>query len=120
MFCPLCQSEYQEGFSTCSDCGIPLVSSVEQARETPTAKLWSGDSEPALNQVFGVLKDAGIPCNIRSQPKPYQTLWQMAKATFWLRFGAHPKSGVGVHWEVWVLEKDSSRAHEIIGNGMRK
>jgi hypothetical protein len=25
MFCPKCRSEYREGFTTCSDCGIPLV-----------------------------------------------------------------------------------------------
>ena len=25
MFCPICRSEYREGFSKCSDCGVPLV-----------------------------------------------------------------------------------------------
>ena len=25
MFCPECRAEYREGFTECSDCGLPLV-----------------------------------------------------------------------------------------------
>ena len=25
MICPICRSEYREGFTTCSDCNVPLV-----------------------------------------------------------------------------------------------
>ncbi len=28
MFCPQCRTEYREGFYTCTDCGIPLVSEL--------------------------------------------------------------------------------------------
>lgn len=39
MFCPLCKTEYREGFSTCADCSVPLVSKlpkdVQGARKAP-------------------------------------------------------------------------------------
>jgi hypothetical protein len=36
MFCPRCRAEYREGFATCSDCNLPLVSELELlADETP-------------------------------------------------------------------------------------
>ena len=28
MFCPKCRSEYREGFTTCNDCNVPLVSEL--------------------------------------------------------------------------------------------
>lgn len=28
MFCPKCRLEYKEGFTTCSDCNVPLVSEL--------------------------------------------------------------------------------------------
>ncbi len=28
MFCPQCRTEYREGFYTCTDCGVPLVSEL--------------------------------------------------------------------------------------------
>ncbi len=35
MFCPQCRTEYREGFETCTDCGVALVSELppEPARE---------------------------------------------------------------------------------------
>lgn len=39
MFCPLCKTEYREGFYTCADCSVPLVSEIpkdmEPVGETP-------------------------------------------------------------------------------------
>ena len=29
MFCPRCETEYREGFETCSDCNVGLVESLE-------------------------------------------------------------------------------------------
>jgi hypothetical protein len=28
MFCPQCKTEYREGFTTCSDCGVDLVAAL--------------------------------------------------------------------------------------------
>jgi hypothetical protein len=33
MFCPKCKAEYREGFTSCSDCNIPLVPELEPARD---------------------------------------------------------------------------------------
>ena len=33
MFCPQCRSEYREGFTTCSDCNVPLVSELPPQSE---------------------------------------------------------------------------------------
>jgi hypothetical protein len=30
MICPKCRAEYREGFSTCADCGIPLVEDLAE------------------------------------------------------------------------------------------
>ncbi len=33
MFCPKCRSEYREGFTTCSDCNVPLVAELPEETE---------------------------------------------------------------------------------------
>ncbi|HUJ69996.1 MAG TPA: DUF2007 domain-containing protein, partial [Syntrophorhabdales bacterium] len=37
MFCPQCKAEYRPGFTTCADCGVPLVEELppEQVEEEP-------------------------------------------------------------------------------------
>jgi hypothetical protein len=34
MFCPLCKTEYREGFYMCADCSVPLVAELPQIEET--------------------------------------------------------------------------------------
>jgi hypothetical protein len=34
MFCPQCKAEYREGFTTCSDCGVALVTALPPEPET--------------------------------------------------------------------------------------
>jgi len=31
MFCPSCETEYREGFTECSDCGVALVWEIGRA-----------------------------------------------------------------------------------------
>ena len=36
MFCPKCKTEYRDGFFTCADCSIPLVSELPKDEESTT------------------------------------------------------------------------------------
>jgi hypothetical protein len=34
MFCPLCKTEYREGFYTCADCSVPLVAELQKEEKS--------------------------------------------------------------------------------------
>jgi hypothetical protein len=38
MICPLCNTEYQEGYYTCADCSVPLVEKTEQCQPEENQK----------------------------------------------------------------------------------
>jgi hypothetical protein len=75
MFCPLCKAEYRQGFSTCSDCHIPLVSTQEEAAAVEVDRLWTGDDRKRFESILDALLDAGIPFRsretVKSQPWPW-------------------------------------------------
>ena len=48
MICPDCETEYREGFTTCSDCGIALVEELEPPPLEPLALETSSDVVGAL------------------------------------------------------------------------
>ena len=70
-FCPVCKTEYRQGFTVCSDCGHALVDSLpagpEQEKETDIyiddepAFLVSGNSEIECAIIEGCLRSANIP-----------------------------------------------------------
>ena len=59
MFCPLCEKEYRDGFSECSDCHLALVATLAEA-ESENAQLWKGVSQSALDEILSRLDEAGI------------------------------------------------------------
>jgi hypothetical protein len=61
MFCPLCKSEYREGFKTCSDCHVDLVEELPAA-DSPHAfeVLWSGESAVFQDQLLEELEQVKI------------------------------------------------------------
>src|ERR1700751_5382554 len=69
MFCPLCKSEYREGFTRCSDCGAELVPDLVMAQAPGVAQdpdadkpelLWSGIDPSAFARIRGALDEADI------------------------------------------------------------
>jgi hypothetical protein len=51
MFCPVCKSEYREGFTTCSDCGATLVPDFPDA---------STDIKPNSMEILWIGTDASL------------------------------------------------------------
>jgi len=74
MYCPLCQVEYREGFTECSDCHVPLLPGTRLPEP-------ASNFDPALDLVVvletndrikvamarGLLEDAAIPFFILGQ-----------------------------------------------------
>ena len=56
MFCPVCQLEYRDGFTMCSDCGVRLVSAREQAPSAPARRRWlMGQEDGRLYLALGAV-----------------------------------------------------------------
>lgn len=108
MFCPLCKSEFRDGFSKCSDCQIALVSSRAEAEGVATDLAWKGDNRERCNRVLDTLTDAGIPFHskelLKKQPRPWLSF-------LLFRFMTPPPT---FELAVWVLDKDFARAEAAI------
>ena len=59
MFCPVCKSEYREGFTKCSDCGVDLVRQLADDSETKEA-LWAGQDVSVRSAICDKLDAAKI------------------------------------------------------------
>jgi hypothetical protein len=107
MFCPLCQSEYRDGFTECSDCHVALVRSREEA-QAASARLWKGDRQRSLDKVLAALDAQHIPSRYKEivNTAPRVTLFGLsllpAKSTF--------------EYEVWVFRSDLEKARAAVGS----
>ncbi|MEP7009988.1 MAG: DUF2007 domain-containing protein [Acidobacteriota bacterium] len=64
MFCPSCRTEYREGFTTCTDCGITLLPELPPNEETPNSDLdvaFETTDPNAIAAAEEMLTEAGIP-----------------------------------------------------------
>src|SRR5579864_3438264 len=66
MFCPVCKSEYREGFTKCSDCEVDLVEHLSggtdaSAGSSDLAVAWRGSDPSAYSAALAALQDARIP-----------------------------------------------------------
>jgi hypothetical protein len=65
VFCPICNAEYREGFTRCSNCDAELVSSLisseASARAGAPVLAWRGDDPVALSRVLAAMQEAQVP-----------------------------------------------------------
>lgn len=65
MFCPKCRTEYREGFTKCSDCGVDLVAErppEEQLDYEDWVTVLSTNDRNEVLVAQSALEGAGIPC----------------------------------------------------------
>ena len=107
MFCPLCQSEYRDGFTECADCRVHLVNSRGEAKAA-SARLWRGYRQNVLDKVLAALDAQGIPSrfhelvNMGPQATTFGIPLTPGKSTF--------------EYEVWVFRSDFEKARAAIAN----
>jgi hypothetical protein len=114
MFCPQCHAEHRPGFTHCTDCDVPLVPFLPQAKDSPSRPfptgtleiLWEGEDLALFEDLLEGLRAASIsyfdqPLGIypgvrRRDPFPVQPM---------TRFG----------YQLAVLSSDLVRARQILG-----
>ena len=97
MFCPLCQSEYRDGFTACNDCEVDLLDPFK-GLQFSSVLLWKGERQTVFNLVLNTLDAQGIPSHPKEIPnlEPREGRWWIG----WLPIS--PK----FEYEVWVLRSD--------------
>jgi hypothetical protein len=101
MFCPLCQSEFREGFTECGECHVALMGTLTEASAART-RLWKGERQKELDRILRALDGAQIPSHFR---EIVNSNWQMR--ILGIPIGVRRST---FEYEVWVLRKDFDRA----------
>jgi len=110
MFCPQCESEYREGFTTCADCGVALVDTLsdledEEADNEPTVTVLETGDPGELALAHSLLEAEGI--NAVFAGEGIQNLFGMGSLGAGFNVVVGPAS-------VRVLAHDAERAREIL------
>ena len=101
MICPSCKCEYRAGVTQCSDCGVPLVDTLDPAPAAPrehsgVVSVWAGNDPAECAAVKEALKKGEIPF-----------VDQSSNAYFILR-SMRPRT------EICVPSADEERARKIL------
>jgi hypothetical protein len=101
MFCPLCQSEFRDGVTECSDCHVSLVLARREAAAA-SVRLWKGNRQKELDRILSALDGVQIPSHFR---EIVNYNWQMQI----LGIPIGPRRST-FEYEVWVFRGDLERA----------
>jgi hypothetical protein len=105
MFCPLCQAEFRDGFTRCSDCRVALVASLDDPKSS-RARLWKGAQQAKLDRILRALDEQGIPCHFKELVNTTPRMQILG-----IRLGdQHPT----FEYEVWIFRHDLDRARAAI------
>ena len=71
MFCPVCRSEYREGFTSCADCGVDLVPALPPERhsspdDVALVPVFEASDEAVLMVARSLLDGEGIPYFVKN------------------------------------------------------
>lgn len=113
MYCPLCKSGFRDGFTRCSDCHIPLVTSEGEAAQTAVDCLWKGDNRSRCDQILDALIAANIPCQSKESLKKHP--WPWISILLWRFIRPRPTFEL----QIWVLGSDFSRAQAAVPAELR-
>jgi len=112
MYCPLCDAEYRQGFTTCSDCHTELVATLEGA-EAARMRFWRGTREEKLARILGALGEGQIPYHYK----------EIAKGHLNLRILGIPIGGrkplVQIEYEIWIFRRDLERSRQAVAEVLR-
>lgn len=106
-FCPLCQAEYGDGFTECSDCHVKLFASAAEA-QSAAERLWKGISQRSPDKILAALDAQNIPSHFKGiiNLRPQITVFGIpicpVRSTF--------------EYEVWVFHSDLENARHVIEN----
>jgi hypothetical protein len=107
MFCPVCLAEYRSEFTRCSECDVPLVSSLpdlppdnpEDHAELIAIRSYANEAE--ANVARTLLEAAGIESMVPQDPKGG------------LPHALYPSQGV----DLLVRPQDRQAAEDVLGAG---
>jgi hypothetical protein len=101
MFCPLCQSEFREGFVESSDCHVALVGTLAEA-SSGSVRLWKGNRQKELDRILSAPDGEQIHSHFR---EIVNYNWRIE--IFGIPIGARRST---FECEVWVFRRDFERA----------
>lgn len=105
MFCPLCQSEFRDGISECSDCHVQLVGSREEALSSREL-LWKGRWQTSLDKILAEL-------DAQSIPSCFKVIVNTTPQFSFLGIRLTPRKDT-FEYEVWVFRSDRVRARAAL------
>lgn len=87
MFCPVCKSEYREGYVRCADCDVSLVDSLRDEAEpldhAALACVWEGSDAHENSQVRDAIERERIPFRVqKARPNVLGLSNQTAEAIY--------------------------------------